>query len=101
MEARLYLPKKMLWNGIDGSARDHVKTQFALHFGGYTEYEGGGGWLDDDRNLVEEPVWVVEVVGEHVAMRAFMAGLAEYVLRNSDQDAIMAVVDGEKIMAEA
>ena len=41
-----------------------VKRLISRELGGYTIYEGSGGWRDSNGDLIQEDVWVIESYGE-------------------------------------
>ena len=76
---------------------DHVSKVFARLFGGFNQYEGRGGWVDDSGELVSE---------RHIKVEAFVQDGIDLVLRDSsdlldafqlvllNQDCIAASFDG-------
>lgn len=46
--------------GIAASAIAMICLAVADAFGGYTKTKGFGGWVDSNKNLVEEPVVIIE-----------------------------------------
>jgi hypothetical protein len=92
--AKLYLPRAAA-NFDDAAA--YVETYMCEVFGGFTQYNGKGGWKNSDGEIVKEPVRVYETVAEH-ATRKQLEGMAARVLEKTDESAVMAAVDGEKII---
>ncbi len=39
---------------------DHIATEFAKMFGGFSSYAGFGGWVSKDKGLIKESVIFVE-----------------------------------------
>jgi hypothetical protein len=100
-QIKLYLPTEM--SGYQGCI-NHAKRQFAQRFGGFTAYDGRGGWLHDGE-LQEEPVTVLEAVGsvEPENARVFVHGVVQYIIGYNlyDESAIMFTIDGEKHLIES
>ena len=99
-QVKLYLPK-MADNYAEALTR--VKRVFAEEYGGFTAYGVGddsvvGGWIDDDGQLIEEPVVVLETVANAPNAEYTVRQLSEELLEMTDEDAIMATVDGQKII---
>lgn len=76
---------------------DDVKKRLARGYGGYTVYRTRGGWVNDDGELIDEPVVVIEIYhdGEKERLKADMRDLARYVKDGTGEDSIMYVIDGE------
>lgn len=97
-EGKLYLPKQA--DGYD-DALDHVCNVMARVYGGYTCYDGTGGWVDGDGEVVEEPVTVIETITSDERapdLRDDVEQLAVDVKVATDECEVLGAVDGEKIM---
>lgn len=98
--AKLYLPKT-----ADNytATLESVKRRVSDAYGGYTAYDGSGGWVDDTGNLVEEPVTIVETSAREEAfvdsMDVLMRRLALDVKDATGESTVMIVVDGDKWLA--
>lgn len=81
-EARVVLPKN-----AQGHAR--LRRRFAEAFGGYTETEGRGGWVNGDGVLEQEQVRVYDVAMDPgPEARAQLSEIARGVLLASKEAAI-------------
>ena len=76
---------------------DMVKRQIARAFGGFTAYDAAGGWVDDDGNLIQEPVTVVEsyVTEDIPEAKDAVRNIARGVMVALCQDAAMYTLDNE------
>lgn len=81
IQARIYLP-----DGIGDDVMERVKQMAADKHGGYTIYQGRGGWVNDRGDLVEETTHVLEVSG---AGRGWAKATANHVARETGEDAVM------------
>jgi hypothetical protein len=101
--AKIYVP-----TDVCDDVHSEIQTRMADEYGGFTAYEGQGGWKNDDGEIITENVRVYEVVAPSTAdggkLYCFMGSLAEHVKYNTDQDSVLAYVgsssasDGETIM---
>lgn len=103
-QAKIYIPKTA---DNHGEAVDVAKRYFSSWWGGFTAYGEGsdsvvGGWVDPETDeLVEEPVVVIETVsgdGDPDITVSNAEGIAERIKRITGEDAVMASVDGEKVI---
>lgn len=98
--AKLYLPKEA--DNYD-KALELTKRRMCDIGGGYTTYDGHGGWRTDDGELIEEPVTVLEVVeneGRDVNyIGSCMKELAHELKDITGESAVMVVSNGEKYLA--
>ena len=99
--AKIYLPK--------GATSDELLTEVQRtvceEFGGFTMYDARGGWEDEDGEIVKEKVHAIETsveVKEHHSrwvtengMRSTFRKLAKKVINETDEDAVMWVLNGE------
>lgn len=98
--AKLYLPKT-----ADNytAVLESVKRRVSDAYGGFTAYDGSGGWVDGSGELVEEPVTIVETSADSrtfgADMDAFMRELALDVKDATGESTIMVVRDGDKWLA--
>lgn len=97
--AKLYLPKTA---DDYADTLESVKRRVADAYDGFTAYDAAGGWVADDGTLVEEPVTVIETAAgmgaDRDTMASFMMTLAGDVKMSTDEDTVMVVVDGDKIL---
>jgi len=103
---RFYIPEQAAHapDVADNDLIDVIKQRSASEYGGYTTFEGTGGWLPDARsNVVEEPVTVVEVVADAdaaVEPLVFAKVNARYILNATDEQMVMATVNNQTITVE-
>lgn len=85
-EIRIYVPEIV----PDEIARD-VKHELAANYGGFTCYHADGGWIDDDGELIEEPVTVISAVADapRDALTRHARDLAASVRDRAGEDAVL------------
>jgi hypothetical protein len=81
MKGIIYVPKT-----VDEQLQTNVRRHVADKFGGYTELDARGGWVNDQGNLVEEPVTVLHVVG---ASQGDVQGIARWLAAKSDETEVL------------
>lgn len=69
-------------------------------FGGYSTYEGSGGWVSPSNDLIEEPHTVVEVVcqGTRPVLEEFVSSATDTIKTELDETEVLVQV--EEITAE-
>ena len=73
-----------------------VKRLISRELGGYTIYEGAGGWRNSNGDLIQEDVWVIESYGEtyqhanNIADRS-----ARLIKRMTDEESVLVSVNHE------
>lgn len=87
--ARIWIPTEAEKSSF---AIDTIKRVFAHLYGGYTTYSGGGGWVDDDGDLIEDDVVIIETYGDISEVR--LEEYAIYVRNTTNEDSIMYAIDG-------
>jgi hypothetical protein len=103
---RFYIPEQAAHapDVADNDLIDVIKQRSASEYGGYTTFEGSGGWLPDgSAETVEEPVTVVEVVADanaDVEPLMFAKVNARYIHRATDEQMVMATVDNQTVVVE-
>lgn len=91
---------------IRDSAIKHACKALSIICGGYTHYNGTGGWLDDNNTLIEESVTIIEAYSAEldtnsgVPIYDALVGLAQYILTLLEQDSVAIVYDGELHLIE-
>lgn len=67
-----------------------VQRRLASAFGGFTQYNATGGWVDGSGNLIVEPIGVVKAYhdGSEIEAAAIAGQIAEYVKHQLDQDCV-------------
>lgn len=98
---KLYVPKGAEADRGTDNPHEFARIAFGNYWGGWTEYDARGGWIDGNGEPVREPVTVFECVtdGEHADTdKELLKALARRVLERTTEDAVLAVHDGEKIM---
>jgi hypothetical protein len=80
-KARVYIPV-----AVEDAILRTVKNRMAEKYGGYTVIEARGGWVDEQKELIEENVQVLEVAGGD---ETFAQSTADWVQLHSDEDTIM------------
>lgn len=60
-EARIILPVKGNDDHPLKAQHTLLKTQLSKHFGGYTAFQGEGGWLAPDQRLYQESVMIYDI----------------------------------------
>lgn len=78
------------------TALEHVKRTLAQSLGGYTAYNTQGGWVNDEGELVEEPVTVVYSLAadrDLEELEELGEGLALYVRTKLEQECVLYTVD--------
>ena len=88
-EFRIVLPK---------NARGHkwLRETLATRFGGYTETEGRGGWVNPRGELVQEQVRVYDVAAPAETPAEALLTIARELLRRTGEEAIyLRDLDGE------
>lgn len=82
-EIRLYVPE------ATGKV-EYVKRRMAQECGGFTAYHADGGWVNNDGELIEEPVTVISgLTGARPSARAFAQGLARELADTTDEEAVL------------
>lgn len=81
MKASIYLP-----NAVDERVRTTILKRAADEYGGFTIHQTNGGWVDDDGNLIEEPVEIIEIQG---ANETFAQSTAQWAADKTDEDCIL------------
>lgn len=94
MRAEIYLPKTA--NAYE-HALDVIKRRLSDSYGGYTSFDGTGGWVNSNEELIEEPVTVVVSFGE-VSDSGGITELLRDVKSITGEDMVMGAVDGDKIL---
>jgi len=103
---RFYIPEQAAHTPDVGDLEviDVIKQRSANEYGGYTTFEGAGGWLSEESyGTVEEPVTVVEVVADaNAAVKPLMFAKvnARYIHRVTDEQMVMATVDNQTVVVE-
>ena len=73
-----------------------VKRLISGHLGGYTTYEGSGGWRDSNGDLIHEDVWVIESYGESYQKTYDVAGRsARLIKRMTNEESVLVSVNHE------
>lgn len=72
-------------------AAQTIRHDFGERYGGWTEYDSRGGWVDGQGNTVVETVTVFETYGD-IDGRA-LEDLADYVKALTDEESVMTTVD--------
>lgn len=67
-----------------------VQRRLASAFGGFTQYNVTGGWVNGEGNLIVEPIAVVKAYhdGGEIEASAIAGQIAEYVERQLAQDCV-------------
>lgn len=75
---------------------DHITTGMAIQFGGYSRYDGSGGWDAGEEVIEEEHVRLVANVTEMDKDRLmeYMRIEAEFVKDVCDEDAVLIEIHG-------
>lgn len=96
-QIKIYVPKAA---DHVGDAREHLEHKLGAFFGGWTEYDGRGAWVNKNGETIKEPVRVYEAVTDESAedIRQLVEGLAVDVREVTGESTVLAVLDGEKIM---
>jgi len=82
-EARIILA------GADENSVNRYLRLIAKRFGGFTAWAAHGGWVNDNGELVQEPVRVVDVaLGNGLYDMAYLRGLAKAWREWADQDCV-------------
>lgn len=76
---------------------DAISITFANVFGGFNQYEGNGGWVDDSGKLVKEKHIRVEGFGDMAAIddASLLEIMEAFVLVDENQDCILLEYDGQ------
>jgi hypothetical protein len=93
---KIYLPKtaaKKRYTKHE-SVGKKLRKRFANEFGGYTKYQAKGGWQNDKNELIEETVFVYEVISNNPE-DVFIKANCRWLLRNTDEKMILASIDGK------
>lgn len=80
-KARVYIP-----TAVENAIVRTVKNRMADEFGGYTVVEARGGWVNENKELIEEDVQVLEVAGGD---ETFAQSTAEWIQIHSDETSVM------------
>jgi hypothetical protein len=93
---KIYLPKNAAESKyrIGESIGKKLRKRFADEFGGYTKYEAKGGWQNDKNELIEETVFVYEVISNNPE-DIFIKANCRWLLRNTDEKMILCSIDGK------
>lgn len=76
-----------------------VEDRLAQELGGYSSYNGVGGWINVDSRITENHVRIISSHENRELVRREMVGLAEFVKDKLDEDAVMVeVVESEVTM---
>jgi hypothetical protein len=92
--AKMYIP-----TAVGEDMIESIKMSAALEFGGYTIYDATGGWVNEDAELIEEPVKVLEVVTDDdnmVLLTDRMEAFAKRIIDKTDEDMVLYTVDGSR-----
>lgn len=98
---KLFIPKDAAntkYHGITTIAKK-LQERFADKFGGYTKTESSGGWLNDDRQLIEEKVIVYDIFANN-SEDAFIKANANWLLRNTGEDEVMFTKNHDKYLID-
>jgi len=104
-EFKLYVPTDAFETDdvANKTVGDVLCERAADHYGGFTTYDGRGGWLDGNGNLVSEKVVVLEVVADEnadVNLETFGKVNARWIRAATDETVVMFTIDGDKYMVE-
>lgn len=82
------------------SVKGQLERYFSQKFGGFTRYHGHGGWMDDDSEVIKEPVSVYEVytTDSHVKAMKGMRNIARHVRRETGESAVMFAINHDHVL---
>jgi hypothetical protein len=95
--AKIYLPKAAD-NYTD--VLSELQTRLCDIFDGFTQYDGKGGWKSRDSEIITEAVTVIEVCSSmtHSETMHYIRPWGNYVLDETDENSVLIVVGGEKVV---
>lgn len=72
-----------------------IKESASNEFGGYSEYDGAGGWVSPDNELIEESHTVIEVVTteDKSQLQSWLQSTADTVKAELDETTVLAVIE--------
>lgn len=96
---KIYVPEQAgnkTWNP-DHTMLSKLKEMAADKFGGFTEYEAKGGWLNSSDELVEENVRVIEILSKETESltEGWAKSEANWLKAHTDEEVILITVGGE------
>ena len=97
---KVYVPKaaaETTYHG-DVTMMEKLKKRVSTKFGGFTEYQASGGWVNDKGELIEENVFVLEVTTRERERKCevFAKANASWLARNTNEDTVMVMVNNER-----
>lgn len=75
-------------------AADEIKRALSEKFGGYTTYDAQGGWINEEGELIDEPVKVYETYTDNARYSVFRS-IAHNVRVTTGEDAVMFTINNE------
>jgi len=103
---RFFVPKAAAETAVDvrgDTVIETLKRRAADAYGGFTTYDGRGGWVNPSDTVVHEKVIILETMVANTAdiqAETFAKVNARWIKRATDEQMVMVELDGRRVIVE-